>query len=354
MHKVECEFVGPGGGVFENISPGVYYPGTSVLHRLQARTKLLALLWLIGFLIVANQRLGHFAPYVALLGLLALGVAVSGVGAGELWRRLRLLALLTAIGAVFTLLFVVGRPIYTAGPLRVSYAQARWALLAYCLVVAVLLAVLRLLAVRRLRRRRGARPAAAALAVGALAALVAFGLTRGMPGVATFPLGPVVITLEGVWIVVTASMVLLVFYAFALLLTMTTTPAALVEGLNRLLAPLRRVGAPVDDFTLMTLIALRFIPTLLDEAERLFKAQLARGADLAHGSPRQRLQSLSAWFVPLLQATLRRAGELATALEARGYEPRGRWTALHEGPLGAADYATLALVVMVTLLSLIP
>jgi energy-coupling factor transport system permease protein len=138
------------------------------------------------------------------------------------------------------------------------------------------------------------------------------------------------------------------------LLTMTTTPVALVEGLTILLAPLRRVGLPVDDFALMLLIALRFIPTLLDEADGLMKAQAARGADVTRGSPGERLLSLQSWFVPLVQGALRRAEDLAAALDSRGYETQGRRTALHEGPLRRADWLVLAGVLLVTLLSLLP
>jgi energy-coupling factor transport system permease protein len=116
--------------------------------------------------------------------------------------------------------------------------------------------------------------------------------------------------------------------------------------LTLLLAPLRRLRLPVNDFALMALLALRFIPTLLEEVEQLVKAQMARGADLSHGTIRERLQSLTALFVPLMQGTLRRATELATALEARGYQVEGRQTPLHEKALGVVDYVVLGVVVL--------
>jgi energy-coupling factor transport system permease protein len=95
----------------------------------------------------------------------------------------------------------------------------------------------------------------------------------------------------------------------------------------------------------MTLIALRFIPTLLEEVELLVKAQLSRGADLSHGRIRERLQSLTALFIPFIQGTLRRAADLATALEARGYQVEGRQTPLHETAMQWADYAAIGVVV---------
>ncbi len=343
--------------MLQHISLGVYYPGTSPLHRLRARTKLLVLLWLIVYLLVANQRRDHYAPYAVVVGLLALAVAGSGIGLGHLWRRIRLLALLAVLGAIPLLLFVVGQPLATLGPYPATYEQARWTMLAYGVVAGAYLigpGLARPWRQHRGRRRRWTRPLRTLLVISLVVLAAVWWLTRHMAAGATFPLGPVVITHEGVWIVVSASMILVVFYALALLLTMTTTPIALVEGLTRLLAPLRRVGAPVDDFALMLLISLRFIPTLFDEAEQLTKAQTARGADVSRGTLRERLQSMETWFVPLMQGTLRRAGELATALEARGYEVRGERTALHEGALGALDWLVLCGVLVVTLAAILP
>jgi len=115
---------------------------------------------------------------------------------------------------------------------------------------------------------------------------------------------------------------------------------------------MRWLKLPVDDFALMTLIALRFIPTLIEEVEQLIKAQTARGADYTHGTIRERSQSLLALFIPLLQDVLRRASDLATALESRGYEVGSRQTRLHEKRLGAIDYSVLATVAVITIASL--
>src|SRR6266702_1185031 len=180
--------------IFKNIPIGTYLPGNSLLHRLQARAKLLLFLCFIICRFVANHHQWHFAPYIAILLLLCSGILLSG----------------------FTFF--------------------------------------------------------------------------------------------------------LVLYTLALLLTMTTTPVALIEGMTLLLAPLRWLRLPVDDFALMTLLALRFIPTLIEEIEQLVKAQASRGADFSRGTIRERLQSISALFIFFMQGTLRGATELATALEARGYQ----------------------------------
>jgi energy-coupling factor transporter transmembrane protein EcfT len=343
--------------MLRSIALGVYLPGSSLIHRLRARTKLLVLGWLMVFLVIANQRLGHFAPYGALLLLLALAVAAARVSPGELWRRSWPLVIFTVVGAVPLLLFVTGKTVLTLGPYPATYGVVRWWLLGY--VALLLLGALWLAIVPpgrlRLRwRRPWLRRLTLLLALTALAALAAFALLLGTPAGAPLPIGPAVVTLEGLWIVVTATMILLVFYLLALLLTMTTTPVALVEGLTMLLGPLRRVGLPVDDFALMLLIALRFVPTLVDEADALMKAQAARGADVTRGSLGERLMSLQSWFVPLVQGALRRAEELAAALDARGYETQGNRTALHEGPLRAADWLVLGGVLLLTLLAFVP
>jgi len=182
-----------------------------------------------------------------------------------------------------------------------------------------------------------------------LAIIVLLWLTHNISPTTTFLVGPFVITDLGVWSFLSISTVFIVLYIFSLLLTMTTSPIALVEGLTMLLTPLRLLKLPVDDFALMTLIALRFIPTLIDEVEQLLKAQTARGADYAHGTIRERSQSLLALLIPLLHGVLRRASDLATALESRGYEVGSQQTRLHEKRLGALDYSVVAAVTIITI-----
>jgi energy-coupling factor transport system permease protein len=343
--------------MLRSLALGVYLPGTSFLHKLRARTKLLVLGWLMILLVIANQRLGHFLPYAVLLLLLVTAIAAAHASPRELWRRSWLLVLALVIGAWPILAFTTGRTVLALGPYPATYGVVRIALLGYMgllLGYALWLALIPPGHVRSRWRRPWLRRATLLLAFTAFVALVALWLLAGPASGASLPIGPVAITMDGIWIVVTATTILIVFYLLALLLTMTTTPVALVEGLTMLLSPLRRVGLPVDDFALMLLIALRFIPTLVEEADGLIKAQAARGADVTRGSPGERMLSLQSWFVPLVHGALRRAEDLAAALDSRGYETQGHRTALHEGPLKGVDWLVLAGVVLVTLLSLIP
>jgi energy-coupling factor transport system permease protein len=340
--------------VFDQLALGVYYPADSLLHRLQARTKLLVLLWLIVFVTVANRQVNwRPTPYAGLIALMVAAIALSGISPMHLWRRVRLLALITAIGALITVLFLVdeGRPMLIIGPAQIPDQAALAAALLACAALAIVLALalLGLPAARGLWWRRWLlRSRVGPIALLLLAASLLWLTRAGMLG-RDIAIGPLVITEDGARLGGRLYVVFLALYTLALLLTMTTTPVALIEGLTVLLAPLRRLRLPIDEFALMALLALRFIPTLTEEVELLIKAQTARGADFAHGTLRERAQSLAALFVPLLQGALRRAADLATALEARGYTVEGRQTLLHEGRLAARDYVTLAVVVLVTI-----
>ena len=336
--------------MLKNVSLGTYYPGKSVLHRLQARTKLLVILFIAVSLTIAGQHQWHFMPYVAIVILLSIAIAGSRISPRELWRRMGLLIALTVIGAL-TVLFSLSdnsdRVLYAFGPLPIPYSIARQSTLLFAFVLLLFLIVSRLTPLRVIWRNIWFRRIRLLLILLLVSALIFCWVIRDAPSTQNLLVGPIPITYSGVWSFVSFTVVLLTLYAFSLLLTMTTSPIALIEGLTMLLAPLRRLKLPVDDFALMTLLALRFIPTLFEEVEQLTKAQTARGADLSHGSLRERFQSLSMLFVPLLQGVLRRASELATALEARGYENEDRQTRLYEKTLGRMDYVVMSVVLIV-------
>jgi len=103
------------------------------------------------------------------------------------------------------------------------------------------------------------------------------------------------------------------------LLTLTTSPVVLTDGLERLLSPLRKIGFPAHELAMMMTIALRFIPTLLEEADKIMKAQMARGADFESGNIIDRAKAMIPLLVPLFVSAFRRAGDLAMAMEARCY-----------------------------------
>ena len=106
----------------------------------------------------------------------------------------------------------------------------------------------------------------------------------------------------------------------SILLTYTTTPIALTDGIERLLSPLKKIGLPVHDFAMIMTIALRFIPTLMEEADKIMSAQKARGADFSNGNLLQKAKALIPILIPLFSSSIRHALDLATAMECRCYK----------------------------------
>jgi biotin transport system permease protein len=158
-----------------------------------------------------------------------------------------------------------------------------------------------------------------------------------------FPLWHVTVTYEGVYrggLIVWRFALLLAAASF---LTMTTSPSELVNGIERILRPLKVFRIPSHDVAIMISLALRFLPTFLHEIERIKESQMARGANFKTGSLRRRVGAYRALAIPLIFNTILRADDLAVAMEGRGYK-RGPRTYMKELSLSRNDY--MALVVM--------
>jgi energy-coupling factor transport system permease protein len=153
-------------------------------------------------------------------------------------------------------------------------------------------------------------------------------------GETIFKIGPLVATREGLYQGLYTAVRLILLLITTSLLTLTTSPISLTDGLESLMRPFERVGVPAHELAMMMTIALRFIPTLMEEAERVMKAQMARGADFESGNVFQRAKSLVPLLVPLFVSAFRRADDLAMAMEARCYrggENRTRMKQLRAG-----------------------
>ena len=174
--------------------------------------------------------------------------------------------------------------------------------------------------------------------------LFTFGVHLFMtPGTEVFRIGPLGMTWEGLARGSYISLRLVLLILLSTLLTLTTSPLRLTDGLEALLAPLRRVNVPVHELSMMMTIALRFVPTLLEELDRIMKAQKARGADFERGNIMQRVRAVVPVLVPLFLSAFRRADELALAMEARCYRGGEGRTQMKELRTGRLDY--LAIVV---------
>jgi len=173
-------------------------------------------------------------------------------------------------------------------------------------------------------------------------------------GTVLFQLGPVVATREAVLRAVFIGYRLVALVLVTSLLTFTTSPVQLTDGIERILRPFRRLGVPAHELAMMMTIALRFIPTLLEETEKIMKAQMARGAEFEHGNILRRARALVPVLVPLFVSAFRRADELALAMEARCYRGGEHRTRMKELRLAPRDAVALVLTLAASFVFTIP
>ena len=154
------------------------------------------------------------------------------------------------------------------------------------------------------------------------------------------PFFDLTVTREGIIVGLLMGLRLTIAITLASLLTLTTTPSKLTDALERMLRPLRRFGFPNQEFAMMVTISIRFIPVLMDEAERLRRAQVSRGADFS-GGPLQRARKLVPLVVPLFLSAFDRADRLSLAMESRAYGCGTERTTYRRLSFGQLDLATL-------------
>jgi energy-coupling factor transport system permease protein len=152
-----------------------------------------------------------------------------------------------------------------------------------------------------------------------------------------------IITWEGIDRAVKMMLRITLLITGTFLLTYTTSPMALTDGLELLLKPLKKLKVPVHEMTLMMSMALRFIPTLIEETDKIMSAQKARGADFETGNLIQRAKALLPILVPLFVSSFRRADELAVAMESRCYHGGEGRTRMTQLKYGKNDYFALFL-----------
>ena len=163
--------------------------------------------------------------------------------------------------------------------------------------------------------------------------------------------GIIKISVEGLSQAVHYSLRLMFLVVGTSMLTLTTSPVSLADGLELLLSPLKKIRFPAHELAMMMTIALRFIPTLLEETDKIMKAQMARGADFESGNLLQRAKAMVPLLVPLFVSAFRRAGDLAMAMEARCYHGGENRTRLRVLKVTKNDW--LALLVLCGLIGLI-
>lgn len=162
-----------------------------------------------------------------------------------------------------------------------------------------------------------------------------------------YEIGPFDLTYEGLYQGTFMAIRLVLLIVGTSLLTLTTSPIALTDGIERLLSPFKKIGVPAHELAMMMTIALRFIPTLLEETDKIMKAQMARGADFESGNVIRRAKNMVPLLVPLFISAFRRADDLAMAMEARCYRGGENRTRMKELRMTGLDFITYIIFIII-------
>ena len=257
--------------MLRDITLGQYFPGDSIVRRLDARCKLIAVVIYIAALFTAQSYVGYALMFAVTGGMIAL----SHIPLKSIVRGLRPVLVIIIFTAVLNMFFTPGKVIFQVW--KISFTQE--------------------------------------------------GVVRA------------------VFMVLRISLLI----AGTFLLTYTTPPIALTDGMEHLFSPLKKLHVPVHELAMMMSMALRFIPTLIEETDKIMSAQRARGADFETGSLLQRARALLPLLVPLFVSAFRRADELAVAMESRCYHGGEGRTRMKQLRWHRRD--TIALAVMLLVLA---
>ena len=263
--------------MLKDVTLGQYFPGNSLIHRLDPRTKLIALV----IYIVALFSAGNWLSYGLVFLFLATCIGISQIPLKAFARGMKPLVLILIFTGILNLFFTPGET-----------------------------------------------------------ALLSF--------------WKITVTLEGVTRAIFMMARILLLISGTFLLTYTTSPISLTDGLESLLGPLKKIRVPVHELSMMMCIALRFIPTLIEETDKIISAQKARGADFENGRLMERVKALVPILVPLFISAFRRADELATAMECRCYhggEGRTKMKLLRYKRWDVLSFGFLALLLAVVIIT---
>jgi len=250
--------------MLKDITLGQFFPGNTIVHKLDPRTKLILMVVYITALFMAKGLLAYVFMFVVLISCLTL----SKIKPRAVLRGLRPVFIIIIITVFLNIFFIKGETVL-------------------------------------------------------------------------FQYHAIVITQEGILTAVFMATRLMMLIISTFLLTYTTSPIALTDGLETMLSPLKRIRLPVHEFSMMMSIALRFIPTLIEETDKIMSAQKSRGADFETGGPVKRAKAILPLVIPLFISAFRRADELATAMESRCYHGGEGRTKMKILKAAARDYAAL-------------
>ena len=263
--------------MLKDITLGQYFPGATIVHRLDPRTKLVLTVVYITALFMASGVLG----YLLMLTVLVTCLAVSRISPKAAVRGLRPIFIILIIMGILNVFFTRGETVF-------------------------------------------------------------------------LEFGSIVISREGLFTALFMVSRMIMLFVGTFLLTYTTSPIALTDGIERILNPLKKIRMPVHELAMMMSIALRFIPTLIEETDKIMSAQKSRGADFETGGLIKRAKAILPIIIPLFVSAFRRADELAVAMESRCYHGGEGRTRMKTLKAAARDYVALlsgaALIAAVVLL----
>lgn len=254
--------------MLKDITIGQYFPGNSIIHRLDSRFKIILTALYIIMVFSADSFIGTAISAVFAIG----AYCISKISFSLMWKNLKHIIPILSVTAIMNIFFIDGEPLLKIGFITITYEAVESA---------------------------------------------------------------VFMILRIVLLIIGSS-----------LLTYTTSPIALTDAIERLLSPLKRFKMPVHELAMMMTIALRFIPTLIDETDKIMSAQKSRGADWETGNIAHRAKALIPIFIPLFVSAFRRAEELAVAMECRCYRGGDGRTRLKQLKSGMNDYLAVAVTLI--------
>jgi len=309
----------------KNIVIGQYLPGTGFFYRLDPRTKIIAVIFLMVAVFLLDTILQVSIAFVAAIVFMILGnISVRRVANG-----LKPLFVLLIFTFVFQIFFNRAGTLLWQDDLVFSLASIS-AVVAWTILWRL---------ATRFRRFRGI-----------LFILWVAGVYLAL---AYLPYGPAFapvsfeIYQKGVEMSVFVVIRLMIVIALSTILTLTTKPTDLTQGLESLMRPLKKIGINSDDFALIISISLRYIPTILDEANKIMLAQASRGADFNEGKLLAKVKQFISLLIPMFIIAFKRSEDLADAMESRNFVPGKPRTRIHELAYGGADLITAVFTVVV-------
>jgi len=286
---------------------GQYYNTTSFIHRLDPRTKIIGII----VLIIALFLLTDIIPLLIASGVVVTLVLSTKIPLGNFLRSLKMITVLLFMTVVFQVLFNQGNEFI---PLNFSLNILNFVLI-------IILWVLFFLSKKIIRKHR--------FLLFLLILVGSFYLQTLTIRSSTLINYTLKIYKKGITtsVVVILRIVSLIFISS--ILSLTTKPTDLNNGLEKLAKPLKFIGVKVSILTMMISIALRFIPTLISEANKILKAQASRGVDFKEGKLKEKINQIISLLIPMFVISYKRAYDLADAMEARGYIPEGDRTSIN-------------------------